>query len=133
MSTDDQQKRGGLVPIGTVAVRWPGVEGRERAMSARSRHHFTTLRQVNQLIEASEAEPDIGFMARLLALCSLPRTDPKNRLQYVRRNGPYTLGMTAGVNTTAALRQHPAAALGVGLLRSSADAAPRARPRQIAV
>ena len=53
----------------------------------------------NPLIEASEAEPDIGFMARLLALCSLPRTDPKNRMQYVRHNGPYTLAMTAGVNT----------------------------------
>ena len=26
-------------------------------------------------------------MARLLALCSLPRTNPKQRLQYVRRNG----------------------------------------------
>ena len=37
-------------------------------------------------------------MARLLALCSLPRTNPKNRLQYVRRNGPYTLGMSAGIN-----------------------------------
>ena len=98
MSTDDQQKRGGLVPIGTVAVRLPGIEGRGRAMSARARHHFTTLRQVNQLIEASEAEPDLGFMARLLALCSLPRTNPKNRLQYVRRNGPYTLGMSAGIN-----------------------------------
>ena len=32
-------------------------------------------------------------MARLLALCSLPRTNPGNRLQYVRRNGPYTLYM----------------------------------------
>ena len=34
-------------------------------------------------------------MARLLALCSLPRTNPGNRLQYVRRNGPYTLTITA--------------------------------------
>ena len=42
MSTDDQQKRGGLVPIGTVAVRLPGVEGRGRAMSARARHHAPT-------------------------------------------------------------------------------------------
>ena len=96
MSTDDQQKRGGLVPIGTVAVRWPGVEGRGRAMSARSRHHFTTLRQVNQLIEASEAEPELGFMARLLALCSLPRTNPRGREKYMRRNGPYVLVLTAG-------------------------------------
>ena len=98
MSTDDQQKRGGLVPIGKVAVRLPGVEGRGHAMSARARQHFTLLKQVNQLIEAAEGEPEIGFMARLLALCSLPRTNPRDRLQYVRRNGPYTLGMSAGIN-----------------------------------
>ena len=34
-------------------------------------------------------------MARLLALCSLPRTNPKQRLQYVRRNGLYALYMMA--------------------------------------
>ena len=96
MSIDDQRKRGGLVPIGDVALRLPGVEGRGRAMSARARHHFTTLRQVNQLIEASEAEPDLGFMARLMALCSLPRTNPRDRDKYIRRNGPYALVMMAG-------------------------------------
>ena len=62
MSTDDQQKRGGLVPIGTVAVRWAGCRGARGAPCPRGRgHHFTTLRQVNQLIEASEAEPELGF------------------------------------------------------------------------
>ena len=35
-------------------------------------------------------------MARLMALCSLPRTNPGNRLQYKRVNGPYTLYMIAG-------------------------------------
>ena len=60
-----------------------------------ARHHFTTLRQVNQLIEASEGDPDLGFMARLLALCSLPRTNPGDRLQFRRVNGPYKLIMTA--------------------------------------
>ena len=34
-------------------------------------------------------------MARLMALCSLPRTNPGNRLQYKRVNGPYTLYMNA--------------------------------------
>ena len=34
-------------------------------------------------------------MARMLALCVLPRTDPGDRLQYIRRNGPYTLLVTA--------------------------------------
>ena len=32
-------------------------------------------------------------MHRMMALCSLPRTDPGNRLQYERVNGPYTLIM----------------------------------------
>ena len=35
-------------------------------------------------------------MARLMTLCSLPRTNPGNRLQYERVNGPYTLYMVAG-------------------------------------
>ena len=67
----------GFVPIGELAGTLPGVVPRGRAMSAQTRHHFTTLRQVNQLIEASEGEPELGFMARLLALCSLPLHEPK--------------------------------------------------------
>ena len=94
MSKDEQQKRDGFVLLGDVAgtVEWPGGRGlRLRPATLQARHHFSTLHQVNQLIEASEADADMGFMARLLALCSLPRTNPKTRLQYVRRNGPYTL------------------------------------------
>ena len=34
-------------------------------------------------------------MARMMALCSLPRTNPGNQHRYVRRNGPYTLVMSA--------------------------------------
>ena len=60
-------------------------------------HHFTRLDQVTQLVRTSEAEADVGFMARLLALCSLPRTNPGDRKEFIRRNGPYTLGMVAGV------------------------------------
>ncbi len=59
-------------------------------------HHWTRARQVDHLITAREAEPDLGFMARMLALCSLPRTNPGRRKEYVRRNGPYTLVMSAG-------------------------------------
>ena len=97
MSKDEQQKRDSFVPLGDVAgtVESPGGRGRPpRAATLQARHHFTTLHQVNQLIEASEADADMGFMARLLALCSLPRTNPQTRLQYVRRNGPYTLYVT---------------------------------------
>ena len=35
-------------------------------------------------------------MARLLALCALPRTNPGDRLLYKRVNGPYRLYMQAG-------------------------------------
>ena len=59
-------------------------------------HHWTLARQVDHLVTAREAEPDLGFMARMLALCSLPRTNPGRRKEYVRRNGPYTLVMSAG-------------------------------------
>ena len=94
--SNEQQKGSGFVPIGELADTLPGVIPSGRGMSAQARHHFTTLRQVNRLIEVSEAEPDLGFMARLLALCSLPRTNPGNREKYVRRNGPHALVMTAG-------------------------------------
>ena len=51
---------------------------------------------MNQLVAASEADPDLGFMARMMALCSLPRTNPGDRKEYKRVNGPYTLYMIAG-------------------------------------
>ena len=46
---------------------------------------------VDQLVGASEADADLGFMARLMALCSLPRSNPGDRHQYKRVNGPYKL------------------------------------------
>ena len=90
-----QRKRGELVPIGeAIGNLSPAKAIREATPQAR--HHFTLSDQVNQLAEARETDPDLGFMARLLALCSLPRTNPGNRLQYVRQNGPYSLVMIAG-------------------------------------
>ena len=65
-----------------------------RESRPQTRRHFTRFDQVEQLIRASEADPDLGFMGRLMALCSLPRTNPGRRLQYKRVNGPYTLIMT---------------------------------------
>ena len=88
----------GFVPIGDVAGAVELPDGRvlsPGAATPQARHHFTTLHQVNQLVEASEADADLGFMARLLALCSLPRTNPGDRLQFRRVNGPYKLIMTA--------------------------------------
>ena len=95
------RKRDGFVPRGDVAgtVEWPGGRGLSPcAATPQARHHFTTLHQVNQLLEASAADADLGFMTRLLALCSLPRTNPADRREYVRHNGPYTLTMTVNGN-----------------------------------
>ena len=91
------RKRDGFVLLGDVAgaVELPG--GRvltPRSGTLQARHHFTMLDQVKQLVGASEADADLGFMARLMMLCSLPRTNLGDQLQYVRRNGPFTLYMT---------------------------------------
>ena len=56
--------------------------------------HFDRGDQVAALVAAREDAPDVGFMARLLALCALPRTNPGKRLQYTRVNGPYELVMS---------------------------------------
>ena len=70
-----QRQRNELVPIGDALAGMGGPVKAVRDASPQSRHHFTQADQVNQLVTASEADPDLGFMARLLALCSLPRTD----------------------------------------------------------
>ena len=89
------RKRNGLVPVGEASGSLEGPVETARGTSPQAFHHFTQADQVNQLVSASEADPDLGFMARLMALCSLPRTNPGNRKEYKRVNGPYTLYMNA--------------------------------------
>ena len=66
-----QRQRGELVPIGEV------VSGLDDALvpairdaTPQARRGFTQADQVNQLVRASEADPERGFMARLMALLS---------------------------------------------------------------
>ena len=95
------RKRDGFVSLGDVAeaVTLPGDRAlTHRADASPTRRHFTQLNQVTQLVDASEADAELGFMARLLALCSLPRTNPGKRHQYKRVNGPYKLVMLAGAD-----------------------------------
>ena len=94
-----QPKRGELVPIGDALSGMSGPVKAIRDATPQALHHFTRFDQVNQLVGASEAAPDLGFMARLMALCSLPRTNPGNRKEYKRVNGPYRLYMQAGPET----------------------------------
>ena len=65
-----QRKCGELVPVGEVIADLPGPVQAIREASPQALHHFTRFDQVNQLVSASEADPDLGFMARMMALCS---------------------------------------------------------------
>ena len=67
-------------------------------VTPQARHHYTRLDQIDRLIEAEESDSAIGYMGRLMALCSLPRTNPGNRKEFKRVNGPITLGMIAGLD-----------------------------------
>ena len=80
------------------------------------------------LFGASEADADLGFMARMMALCSLPRTNPGNRIRYTRQNGPYTLYMTAGGGNKLPFGNLPPPLAGVAFDRSGADPKPCADP-----
>ena len=91
-----QRKRDEMVSTGAVFSVLVGKVKEAIQPSPQGVYHFTRLDQVDQLVGASEADPDMGFMVRLMALCSLPRTNPDNRKEYVRRNGPYALVMSAG-------------------------------------
>ena len=89
-----QRQRGELGNLADL----PGPVQALRLTTPQARHHFTRADQVDQLVTASEADPDRGFMARTMALCSLPRTNPGNRHQYKRVNGPFKLVMVAGAD-----------------------------------
>ena len=120
-----EHKRDGLVPIGEV---FGGLNGPVKAIredSPQARHHFTQAEQVNRLVTARESDPDLGFQARIMALCSLPRSNPGNRLRYTRQNGPYTLGMTGWPQQQTSLRHPAALADGVGFDRSGQNALAR--------
>ena len=93
-----RRQRGELVPIAEALADLP-VPALALKPSPQARRSFTVADQGNQLVWASEANLDRGFLARTMALCSLPRSNPGNQIRYVRQNGPYTLVMTtAGIN-----------------------------------
>ena len=68
-----------LVPIREVFGGLDGPVKAIREATPQAHYHFTQADQVNQLVSASEADPALGFMARTMALCSLPRSNPTTR------------------------------------------------------
>ena len=69
------QRKQGLVPVAEALADLPGPV-QALIPSPPAQRHFTRFDQVNLLVGASEADADRGFMARTMALCSLPRTNP---------------------------------------------------------
>ena len=63
-----ERKQDGLVLIGKGLPSLDGPVKAIRNASPQARHHFTRFDQVNQLVGASEANADLGFMARTMAL-----------------------------------------------------------------
>ena len=127
-----RSKQGRLLPIDEAIADLPAPVKAVRNTSPQAFRGFTQADQVDQLVGASEADPDLGFMARLMALCSLPRTNPGNRHQYKRVNGPYKLVMIAGADNKLPFGNLPRLLLGLGLLRSGAHPIPRTRPGALA-
>ena len=58
-----QRQRDGLVSIGEALADLPGPVQAICEATPQAVHHFTQADQVNQLVSASEADPDLGFMA----------------------------------------------------------------------
>ena len=58
-----QRQRGGLIPIGDALSGMGGPMKSIREATPQALHHFTLSDQVNALVGASEADPDLGFMA----------------------------------------------------------------------
>ena len=75
-----QRKRDGLVPIGEALADLPGPVQAIREASPQALHHFTQADQVHQLVSASEADPERGFMARMMALKDIPPLTDKEQL-----------------------------------------------------
>ena len=113
-----QRQRGELVPIGeAIGNLSPAKTLRETSPPAR--RGFTLADQVEQLVTASEAGPERAFMARMMALCSLPRSNPGTRTQYVRRKRPLHLGDERNGFEQTSLWQPAPLAHGLDLQRGS--------------
>ena len=118
----------------TTGRIFPGREGLMKALQdyprPRARHHFTRFDQVDQLVRASlKPTPDTGFMARLMMLCSLPRTNPGPPTSIQTRQRPLHPDHDGRGPNRAALRQSLPSVARLGVHRSRADPNPRAVSR----
>ena len=62
-----ERKLDGLVPVAEALTNLPGPAQALREAPPQAVHHFTVADQVNLLVGASEADPERGFMARMVS------------------------------------------------------------------
>ena len=108
------------------------MENEQPAMTTDGRRPSWMFKQVDRLVAASEAEAELAYLHRLMALCSLPRTDPGDVKEFSRVNGPYTLGMVAGLHNKLPYGNIPRLLVGLDMHGSHADTKPRVVSRQLA-
>ena len=126
------RKRNEWFPAGEASGSLDGPVRAIRDTSPKAQRGFTQADQVNQLVSASEEDPDLGFMARMMAICSLPRNNPGHQLQYVRRNGPFVLYMIAGGGSKLPFGNLPRLLLAWVSTEACTHPKPRARPGSLA-
>ena len=109
-----QRQRGGLVPIGEASVDLPGPV-QALIPSPPTQRHFTLADQVNQLVGASEADPDLGFHgADDGAVFPAPHQPRQPERIQARQRAVDTHHALKQYNQ-AALRQPASSAVGLGL------------------
>ena len=99
-----QRQRGELVPIGDALADLGGPVKAIRDASPQAMHHFTRFDQVNQLVEASEADPDMGFMARMMGTVQPAPYQSRQPAPVRPRERPLRLGHGRGCQEQDPLR-----------------------------
>jgi Plasmid encoded RepA protein len=82
---------GGLLQAGEI----PLMKTLAKKFAPPTRAHLELLEVAAQIREQPDAAERV-FMARQLILCTLPHSDPGDVLQWTRRTGSATLGITPG-------------------------------------
>ena len=78
------RKRDGLVPIAEALADLPGPVNSLRETTPHSALRLHPIRSGAPTYCTSEADSDRGFMARMVVLCSLPRSNPGSEDQKAR-------------------------------------------------
>ena len=127
-----QRQRGELVPIGEVVSGLDDVPVKAlREASPQARHHFTRADQVNQLVGASEADPDRGLHGAHDGAVQPAPHQPRQPASVCpsAQRPVHALVMTAGGGNKLPFGQPAAPADGVDLDRSGTDPKPRVGSR----